>query len=105
MLGTRFTLVTDATVAIRQVTLIVDDGTNTIWQADGNATQIASLTRNYNFFPWSALPAAAGTEIFGFVPPNMLLQAGFRIRTSTALIAAGDNYAAPVILVEEWLVP
>ena len=105
LLGTRFTLVTDANVATRQVTLIVDDGANTIWQADGNATQLLGLTRNYNFFPWSTLPAAAGTEIFGFVPPNMLLQAGFRIRTSTANIQAGDDYGAPIMLVEEWLVP
>lgn len=105
LLGTRFQLVTDANVANRTATLIVDDGTNTIWQADANATQAAGVTRNYNFFPWSTLPTAAGTEIFGFVPPNMLLQAGFRIRTSTANIQVTDNYGAPILLVEEWLQP
>jgi hypothetical protein len=105
LLGTRFTLVTGAVAAARQVTLIVDDGTNTIWSADGNATQADTLTRNYNFFPWSTLLAAAGTEIFGFVPPNMLLPNPFRIRTSRTNGVATDDYGAPILLVEEWLVP
>ena len=105
LMGVRFQLVTGAAAAARQVTLIVDDGTNTIWQADGNATQADTLTRNYNFFPWSTLPTAAGTEIFGFIPPNMLLRNAFRIRTSRTNGVAGDNYGAPIMLVEEWMVP
>ena len=105
LMGVRFQLVTGAAAAARQVTLIVDDGTNTIWQAVGNATQADTLTRNYNYFPWSTLPTAAGTEIYGYIPPNMLLRNAFRIRTSRTNGVAGDNYGAPILLVEEWLVP
>ena len=104
LLGFIAQLVTDANVANRQVTLILDDGTTTLWSSLANATQAASLTRNYNYYPWYTLPAAAGTEIFGYIPPNLLLPAGFRIRTSTASLQVTDNWGAPQLLVEEWLI-
>lgn len=43
-----FTLVTDANVASRVATLLVDDGTTTYFRATANTAQAASLTRHYS---------------------------------------------------------
>jgi hypothetical protein len=37
------------------------------------------------------------------LPPDLVLNAGSRIRTVTRLIDAGDNYGAPRLFVEEWI--
>lgn len=97
------TLVTDATVANRTVTFIVDDGANTLWRIAASAAQTASQTRNYEA---SASGGAGDLSDITFrmpVPFPLLLGAGFRVRTSTAGIVAGDDWASPVILVEEWI--
>lgn len=97
------TLVTDANVASRQTTLIIDDGTNTFYRAQASATQPAGTTRNYVVYPAGIAPATNSPDLILPTTPGLLLPAGARLRTSTALIQAGDNYGAPQLLVEEWL--
>lgn len=97
LLAIRYTLVTDATVATRAPTILFDDGTNTIYRIAAASTQTASQTIAYN---WAMSvgyeKAASSSNVSGSLPP-LLLPAGYRIRTSTGAIVAGDDYGAPVL--------
>ena len=99
----RASLVTDVTAPARTVNLIVDDGTTTLLNFPGVTTQAASLTRTYNVAEYGFQPTAVGTDIFFYIPFNLYLFQGWRIRTSTTALAAGDNWGAPQMEVEEWI--
>lgn len=99
----RASLVTDATVITRTVNVIIDDGTTTLLNFPGVTTQIASLTRAYNVAEYGFQPAAVGTDIFFYIPFVIALFQGWRIRTSTTNLQAGDNWGAPQLEVEEWI--
>jgi hypothetical protein len=94
-------LVTSAVVANRVVTLIIDDGASTLWTCDASAAQVASLARNYNAYATGVAPDLTGSTFRMPGPFPLDLPAGARIRTSTALLDAGDNWGAPKILVRE----
>jgi hypothetical protein len=97
----RVTLVTDANAANREVSLLVDDGTATLYAVPSGVNQAASLTRNYSFAA-QAVRGAAATSGDIIVPiPDLDLRAGYRIQTSTANRQATDNFGAPQLLVEE----
>ena len=104
LISWRAALVTDANVATRQVHLVIDDGTLILANYPAGTTQIASLTRNYNGLDIGVVPALTDVEIY--IPTNfpVLLAAGSRITTVTTSIQATDNYGAPQMLVEEYLV-
>lgn len=99
-------LVTDANVATRTSFVIVDDGTNRLHELSPGATQAASLTRTYNYLNNYNLSETA-FDGDGFIRRPFLkdnkLPGGYRVRTNTSSIQAGDNYAAPRIFVEEWI--
>lgn len=99
----RASLVTDATVATRTVNIIIDDGATTLLNFPGVTTQTATLTRAYNVAEYGFQPAAVGTDIFFYIPFVIALFQGWRIRTSTTNIQAGDNWGAPQLEVEEWI--
>lgn len=99
----RATLVTDATVATRTVNFIIDDGATTLLNFPGVTTQTATLTRAYNVAEYGFQPAAVGTDIFFYIPFLVRLLQGWRIRTSTTNLQAGDNWGAPQMEVEEWI--
>ena len=99
----RVALTTDATVANRLTTLDIDDGTTQIMRIEGPAVIAASTTRGLNYgigFPSRA--QLNGNELVP-LPSDVVLGAGFRIRTTTLNLQAGDNYAAPQLLVEEFI--
>lgn len=99
LLSVNVTLVTDATVANRQVTLVIDDGVNIVAQVTAQPTQAASLTYNYTFSVGGVDRAAVvGTNVLVPLPGPLALPAGFRIRTVTTLRAATDNYGAATVL-------
>lgn len=103
LLGFRAPLVTSATVATRRVHLLIDDGTTTLLDLASGTSQAASLTRNYNS-NLTGLPSIVDSEIFiQFPHDSILLAQGFRLRTSTTLFQAGDNWGAPQMWVEEWI--
>ena len=98
-----FTLITDATVATRQVHLIIDDGSSTpvMVEALAGATQAANLTRTYRFGKYGSLPvASANLTILGLLPNTLILPAGYRIRTVTDNLQAGDNYGKAYIFTQ-----
>jgi hypothetical protein len=95
------TLVTSAVVNNRTVTLIIDDGVNTLWTCDASAAQAATLTRNYEAYTTGVAPDLTGSTFRLPAPFPMDLVAGSRIRTSTALLDVGDNWSAPRLMVEE----
>lgn len=103
VLGVRFALTTDATVANREVSLTLDDGATAFNRIASRVTQAASLTIIYSASLQAALEAVAqDTERLIRLPP-VLMSGGFRFRTQTTAIVAGDNYTAPQYLVEEWI--
>lgn len=96
-------LVTDATVANRRATLAIDDGTNLFFRVAINSLQTASLTFRYIFSQAGPDVLSTGNAMVGKTPNDLRLAAGYRIRTITETIQAGDNWAAPQLLVEEFL--
>ncbi len=99
-----FHLVTDGTVANRHVSLIIDDGANVLWQITCASAHPASCDTTYSFAQIAAAEALVDCACFHPLP-SLALPAGARIRTSTSLLKAGDNFSAPQLLVEEWIDP
>ncbi len=94
-------LTTDATVGNRQVSFLFDDGANVFFGADVVGNQTAGYAQRYNLGD-GLTDAVSGAEISRkALPTQMWLPAGSRIRTSVAGFQAGDNWAAPFILIEE----
>lgn len=98
-----FTLVTDANVANREVTIVLDDGTTILFTSPSGFTHAASLTRRYSAAMIGAQTAPAQATDRQIVLPDLWLPGGSRLRTVTTNIQAGDDYSAPQLLVEETL--
>lgn len=96
-------LVTDATVTNRSPELFFSDGTLAFYSCDPPAVQTASLNRFYNGSCGGERLAAIAENPQWNIPNELILLAGFKIRTNTLNLQAGDNWAAPQMLVEEWL--
>ena len=99
----RAALVTAVTAATRTVGLVIDDATTTFLAFTSGTTQIASLTRTYNVGDFGFLPTAVGGDIYFCLPEQPHLFQGWRIRTSTTNLQAGDNWGAPQMEIEEWI--
>jgi hypothetical protein len=100
-----FTLVTDATVALRQPTLLYDGGSATDFFRSGSpGSQTASQTNSYQFAGGMPLATLVGTiAVLAGLPDAHVLLPGHRFRTATANLQAGDDYATPIYVVREWL--
>jgi len=98
----RFSLTTDATVADRRVSLLIDDGTNELFRIIAPATQGANLTRHYVFAP-HGLDTTRNDHIYAQIPGDLRLFQRWRIRTATSNLQTGDDFSAPRLFVEEWL--
>lgn len=103
LVGLRFPLVTDATVAARRVNLYVDDGTTIALRVPCGDTQAASLNQQYNAAAWGFAPVLADLQAQIALPADFFLLQGWRIRTNTTSLQAGDNFGAPQMIVEEWI--
>ena len=106
LLTFRFVLVTSVTVANRYPQLLIDDGVNPVMQIDGQRVIPASSTFGLNFgagVPFRQSPGNVNDTLALPVPIKLL--PGWRIRTSTNLIQAGDQYSTPQYVVEEWVTP
>lgn len=92
-------LVTDATVANRRVHLIIDDGTTTVLNLVGSVDQAASLTVVYSWTAGGNDSAAVrdGVLNLGQLPTDLRLLPGWRIRTLTTGLQAGDNYGPLIV--------
>lgn len=103
VIGVRFTLTTDATVANRLPVLTIDDGATVYFTMPAFAVQAASLGVTYQAAPLGFSLAVSGQQCLSLPSDGFVLQGGHRIRTVTTAIVAGDDYSAPQLYVEEWI--
>lgn len=99
----RAAFVADATVANRTPVLVFDDGTNIYASAGPNFNTPASSNFLFQYADVGQGFVQSSQDIMVPAPANILLAGGHRIRTITGSIQAGDNWAAPVYSIEEWL--
>jgi len=105
LLAATMSLTTDATVIARRVFFRVELSTPTppITVA-AVADQTASQTILYTWAQNLAYASVAGYTVFQApLPSPMLLVGNGNFQTVTGLIQPGDNWAAPVYLIREWL--
>ena len=96
-------LTPDATVANRTARLLIDDGTNILWQSEPGGVATAGAAWRYT--AGAGIPRLAGAfDIQTWsLPTDLILLAGWRVRTLTASLQAADDWDAPFLLVEEWI--
>lgn len=101
-------LVTNATVATRTAEFAIDDGSGNIFSwGQPQLAQSASLTFPYILaagvnpaFPPSGV--RQGNSVHVATPGLSYLLPGYRIRTVSTNLQAGDQYGQPKYQVEEW---
>lgn len=104
ILSLRAQLVAAAVAVSRRPHLVINDGTNDIVDAFGTIDQTTGQTRNYTFAEFGALPDETDdNDILVPIPSSILLPESFVIKTQTTNLDAGDNWGAPILLVEEYL--
>jgi hypothetical protein len=97
-------LTASAVVANRQVSLTLDDGVSTFFRYGNVQQQTASIVERYVFFQGSPAVSRDNTNNQnGHVPAGVRLLAGYRIKTITNTVDAGDQWTAPQMLVREWI--
>jgi len=100
----RDSIVTNATAGNRTSVLFFDDGVNR-WSSFPAMAVIAPSTNSA--IEWAvgstAIATINGQNAPGLIPVGLRLPAGARIRSTTANLAAGDQWGAPQYLVREWL--
>lgn len=95
-------LTTDATVATRVPHMILDDGAVTFLDIKTNADVTASETESFQWCSGIPDDISSNPALHG-MPVDLILPAGFRVKTDTSSLQAGDNYAKPHLMVEEWI--
>lgn len=105
LLAVRLVLTTDATVANRATALTLDDGANQFARFAPSSVNTASTAVSHTFTSVGASFTSQGFTSPLLDPAAALLLAGYRIGTQTSNIQAADDYAAPILLVEEWIEP
>ena len=103
LLQLHIVLATDATVSNRESRLILDDGTTQYFESGVTAVLAASTSAAITLWRGSFLPSLASTVRGMNAPDYIVMLAGHRLRTETSNLQAGDNYGAPLYVVEEWL--
>ena len=96
-------LITSAVVANRTPFLTIDDGANTFYQI-GQQNSTASTNTYEEWHSSLGYENIRGTNNEG-LPSLLKIKAGYRLRTSTTAIDAGDQWSAIVYNVEEWISP
>lgn len=97
------TLATSAAAGNRTPMLIWDDGANAFAQIGPSATEAPSSTTRWD---WIQTLPSLGNVVQGiqvFLPPDLILLAGWRLRTSTVNLGVADQWSGIRFLVEEWL--
>lgn len=98
-----FTLTTSAVVAARRVTLLADDQTDVWGVFPSTVDQAASGVVRYGAFGGAVGGGLATAALTIALPEGgVLLMPGHRLRSSTTLIDAGDQYTAIRALVQEF---
>ena len=104
LIAIKLNFTTDGTVANRYVSLTTDDGAVMPFQIYAQPAHAASVGKTYTFSPAAADRAAALINTINTpIPPELILPQASRIRSLTNSIQAGDDHAAPLLTVEEWI--
>lgn len=97
------TLTTSATVANRNVQLIIDSGSPTpLFISTANAAIPASTTATFNASQINQTSTLITTTVFAALPPRNLLNNLDRIRTLTQNLQAGDQWSSIFLMVRNW---
>ncbi len=99
-----FLLTTDANVANRYIKLIIDNGAVLLFQFFISQVQVASRGYRYSFANINVSETFVDPTLFHPFP-LLPLFSGCRILTLTTDLQVGDNFSAPVLLVEEFIDP
>lgn len=103
VISVAFSLVTDATVANRAVSLHGSDGTSVFYHGTVNNVQAASLTTQYGAYAGAAVGGISGVAQQVALPENGLwLEPGWELETDINNLQAGDQVANVAFLVEEF---
>jgi hypothetical protein len=98
-----YKLTTSATVANRTSHLIIDDGANVLLNSASVIAQVASNGLTYNTGDDAFSLTVADNMVWLQSVASLRLLPGYRLRTLTTNLQAGDQYTAPQYLVTEWL--
>ncbi len=101
--GARASLTTSATVINREAFLLLDDGTNAFFVSPSGFTQVASLTRFYDWGPGVTRWDGTQTTETAAPIPETRLMVGYRIRAVVTNLQVGDQWSGLSYEVEEWL--
>lgn len=98
-------LVTDATVANRRVHLLIAVHSGINIQSWSSYDQTASLSRNYSFAQFGAIPDDVDdNDIMVPLAANMWVEPGAIIQTTTTNMQSGDNYGSLRLAIERYFV-
>jgi hypothetical protein len=92
-----------AAVANRNINVVIDDGTNVVWQDDVTAAVTATQVVSVNGTQTNAPAGIVATTLFVVLPPNLWLEPTWRLRSSTANIQAADQWSNIWFAVEEMM--
>lgn len=95
--------VASATVASRNIQIIVDDGANLMWADDTPTTVAAGATVNLTVTQTNIPTGVVASILHCVIPPALALASGWRLRSSTQNIQVGDQWSNIFFNVEEWL--
>lgn len=103
LMGLQVALVTSATAANRRPALVIDDGAVEFDRLRAGVDQAASLTRTYTFTPSVVAEVDRSATFLEMIEPlaKRVLPGGYRIRTVTQALQAGDNYGVMQMFVAE----
>lgn len=87
----------------RQVQFIVDDGANVLYATTQGPVQVTTLTWDYTGAGFGYAPTNVLTSVSVHVDPSIVMQSGFRVRSSTTAINAGDQWSAIRVLTRQWI--
>ena len=97
------TLTTSASVANRQVSLVVTDATpNILLDSPAGSLEAASLGDSFSWFNGAAA-VIEGAEVIGGLPTEFRCPAGWIIKSTTTNIQAADQWSAVSLTVEEFI--
>lgn len=103
LIGLAVQFVTDANAANRRPVFVIDDGANTVQRSPASTVITASQTAELSIGEGIGLNAPSANDQLLPISRAPMLAAGYRVRTVTAALQAGDNYGAPQLWVEEWI--
>ena len=92
---------TSATVANREITLLINDGTNTLVRIPSGQTITASAGRVINYVAIGDTVNGSVAGLTAVPAPDVVLFAGWKITSSTNGLQAGDDFIAPQMLIED----